>query len=303
MSSLKFKNLCKAALNVMIIYLVLAVFCLVICQVGQYMINWFGSSADAEWGVIKIIFLYPGICCGVIYALMLIRILFFRDYANKRAIKESRKVNMNIPDKDRYKEVLKLDSSKILLRQFFVKKGPGDIQKTVVNSKYRKNYYLGNQKGELLFIVTNLGASYPDVTSRYSIIDPYNNDIGEIKVEEATLFHLREKWFISLTNGNNFQLEFDPFILSSRKEGGLKIEGLSFKFLNSFFDERHMINLNCELVDANTDDLVAMAYSSQTFGNADIDIYSSYYKLEIIVLYMCITMRKYEDGLNKKVIM
>ena len=247
----------------------------------------------------KSAFLYPTIFCSFIYIVFLIRVLFWRNYVTKKAIQKCNYLNMTIPSKERY-EIIVNNSSKILLRQFWIEKMSNNMY------KFKTNFYLSNENGELLYMFSQLSISASDGLSKYSMIDPYNNDIAEIKIEQPSLSNLQngqEIWTIILNNGHSFQITFNLYNLTSRKENVLKIINLPLQFNNSFFDEQHLINLDCNLIDTNTKELIAEIHDTGVFGNSDINIYNNKYNLEIIILYMCIVLQKYRNGINTKIIM
>lgn len=300
MKSRKIKDLLNFFKIIIIIYIVTIIVCYLWFKISIYI-----DSSLNDLDINKIVFLYPTIFYLFIYIIFLIRVLFWRDYANKKAIKNCYRLNMTIPSKERYKIIVN-NSIKILLRQFFIEKSSNNMYKLKTGFKYKENFYLGNENGELLYVISQLPISASDSYSKYSIIDPYNNDIGEIKIKEPTLSDLQngqEIWTIILNNGKSFQIRFNLYNLTSRKENVVKIINLPLQFNNNFFDEQHLINLDCNLIDTNTKELIAEIRNSGVFGNSDINIYNNKYNLEIIILYMCIVLRRYKDGINMKVIM
>lgn len=159
-------------------------------------------------------------------------------------------------------------------------------------------------QGELLYVFSSLKRVYSDVDSTYSIIDPYNNDIAEIKISSPTLSKVQngqQIWTIILNNKNSFQVTFNLYDLATRKGNVVKILDLPLQFNNNFFDSQGLINLECSLIDTNTNELIAEIHNSGAFGNSDINIYKNKYNLEIIILYMCIVLKRFNDGINMKV--
>lgn len=253
----------------------------------------------------KIIFLYPAIFCAFIFIIFITKVLFLRKYVNKKTIKNCSYLNMIVPSKERYKRNVN-NLSEVQVRQFFVEKTSNNLHKFKTLMQHKKNFYLSNEKNELLYVFSTLSTSVSDINSKYSIIDPYNNDIGEIKIKEPTLLNLQdgqEIWMIILNNKQSFQIAFDLYNFNARKENVIKIIGLPLQFNNNFFDEQHLINLECNLIDTTNKELMAEMHDLGVFGNLDINIYNSKYALEIIIIYMCILLKKYNDGINMKVIM
>ncbi len=298
MKSKKIKDLLKFLKKIIIINIVMIIIFYAFIKINIYIDGTNNSLENLD--IEKSAFLYPTIFCSFIYLIFFIRVLFWRNYVNRKAIQKCNHLNMTIPSKEKY-DIIVNNSSKILLRQFFVKKMSNNIYRFKTFRKYKKNFYLSNENGELLYMCSQLSISYSDIWSKYSIIDPYNNDIAEIKVEKPTLSNLQngqEIWTIILNNGHSFQITFNLYDLASRKGEVVKIIGLPLQFNNNFFDEKHLINLDCILIDTNTNELIAETHDSGVFGNSDINIYNNKYNLEIIILYMCIVLKRYEDGIN-----
>jgi len=299
MKSGKIKDLLKCLKITIIIYIILIIVCYLFVKISMFI----DKTNNLE--INKIAFLYISIFCAFIYSIFLIRVLFWRDYANKKAIKNCYRLNMTIPSKERYKTIAN-NSFKIHLRQFFVEKMANNMYKFKTAFIHKRNFYLSNENSELLYVVSPLSIYVSDKDSAYSIIDPYNNDIGEIKIEYPTLSNLQdgqEIWTIILNNGHSFQITFNLYTLASRKGNVVKIIDLPLQFNNNFFDEQHLINLDCNLIDTNTNKLIAEIHNSGVFGNSDINIYNDKYNLEIIIIYVCIVLRRYKDGINTTALM
>jgi len=300
MKSKKIKDLLNFFKILIIPYIITIIICYLWFKISIYM-----DSSLNDLDINKIAFLYPTIFYSFIYIIFLIRVFFWRDYANKKAIKNCYHLNMTIPSKERYKIIVN-NSFKILLRQFFIEKRSNNMYKIKTGFKHKKNFYLSNENGELLYVISQLSISASEPYSQYSIIDPYNNDIGEIKIKEPTLSNLQngqEIWTVILNNGHSFQITFNLYNLTSRKENVVKIINLPLQFNNNFFDEQHLINLDCNLIDTNTNKLIAEIHNSGVFGNSDINIYNDKYNLEIIIIYVCIVLRRYKDGINTTALM
>ena len=291
----KYKDLLNFFKKIIIIYIIAIIICYIFVAYIEK------TNIKNNLNISKIVFLYPAIFCIFIYVIFIIRVFFWRDYANKNAIKNCCHVGMTIPSEERYKMIVN-NSSKIFLRQFFVEKMPHNIYKFKTYFKYKRNFYLSNENGELLYIFLNLSLSASDVHSRYSIIDPYNNDIGEIKIKPPTLSNIQngqEIWNIILNNRNSFQITFNLYDLAVRKGDVINIVDLPLKFDNNFFDDKLSINLEGNLIDTNTNELIAEIHNSGIFGNSNINIYNTKYNLEIISLYMCVVLKRYNEGIGR----
>ncbi len=303
-----FKNILFATVLVLIMY---AIF----CGFTYFGVKWFTDAygSDIDINNVNVAYKTWKVLFIGIYISMLFRIFFYRNIINKKIIEKAKKVNMIVPSKERYNQIMQEDYSKILIRNWFIRKLDGNSKISLTGETYwvnaasrNFNFYIGNEQGELMFIVNVIRKDYPTFLDGYSIFDPFNNDIGEIKKVKPFMVH-KSNYKVKLKDKPEFNIVFDKINMISRRVNStkdvLEIINLPLKLDNDFLDEKRLINLNCH-ISTNLNEAVAETQSSDVLGNSEMIIINNKYKLEAVFLYMCLILEKYYlDGVNTKIVM
>ena len=82
----KYKDLLNFLKKIIIIYIIAIIICYIFVAYIEK------TNIKNNLNISKIVFLYPAIFCIFIYVIFIIRVFFWRDYANKNAIKNCKVV-------------------------------------------------------------------------------------------------------------------------------------------------------------------------------------------------------------------